>query len=145
MHSRSSVNWLNLAALLCALAVCFFFATSAQAQTTPAEIALNSQLSTLNSAAPAPAPLTWVQAVIAIITPVIIAGVKLLVPRIPRLWLPILAPLVGLLVDVAAHFAAGTALNPTLALALGAAGVGLREAVDQLKQAAAGTSGTPVS
>lgn len=100
-----------------------------------ADSALSSQHSTLDSEIAAPATLSWQQAAIAIITPLIIAGVKMLVPRIPRAWLPVIAPVVGCALDVIAHFATGSALNPTVALVLGAAGVGLREVVDQVKQA----------
>ncbi len=76
--------------------------------------------------------LTWQQALIPVLTPLVIAGVKWLVPSIPKAWLPLSAPVIGLLIDVVTHFAAGTAMNPTVALVLGAAGVGLREAKKQL-------------
>jgi hypothetical protein len=138
------------------LAVLFAVASPAAAQeaavpalaTAPADLALAPTVTPAAvPAAPAAQPLTWVQAVIAFTTPLVIAGVKLVVPRIPRLWLPFLAPVVGLLIDVVAHLSAGTALNPTVALALGAAGVGLREAVNQIKKTALGeqTPATPAA
>lgn len=76
--------------------------------------------------------LTWQQALIPVLTPLIIAGVKMLLPRIPKMWLPLAAPVVGLLIDLVSHFALQTELSPMAALALGAAGVGLREAQKQV-------------
>lgn len=75
------------------------------------------------------------QAAITIVTPVIIAGVKALVPRIKPVYLPIAAPIVGFLLSVVANFAGAPEVHPALALGLGLAGVGLREAADQLKKA----------
>jgi len=84
--------------------------------------------------AAAAAPVSWPQVIIPILTPLIIAGVKLIVPRIPSMWLPILAPMLGALLDYVAHLSMGSALNPLAGVALGAAGVGLREVVDQVKR-----------
>lgn len=107
------------------LAACALLASSAFAE------ALSSQPSALSSAVPAA---SWQQALIPILTPLIVAGVKLIVPRIPRVWLPILAPVLGAALDYVAHLATGSSLNPLAGLALGAAGVGLREVVDQVKR-----------
>lgn len=82
--------------------------------------------------------LALVQLLIPVLAPLLIAGGKLLIPRIPRWLLPILAPLLGGALDALAAYATGGTANPVLALALGSAGVGLREIVDQLKRTAAG-------
>lgn len=76
------------------------------------------------------------QTVIPLLVPLIIAGLKALIPRIPKVWLPVLAPLLGAAIDIAAYYAGVTAgASPVLAAALGSAGVGLREIVDQMKKA----------
>lgn len=75
------------------------------------------------------------QAVITIGTPLVIAGVKALVPRIKPVYLPLAAPVVGFLISVVGNFAGAPEVHPALALGLGLAGVGLREAADQLKKA----------
>lgn len=67
--------------------------------------------------------------------PLVIAVVKLLLPRIPKVWLPILAPVLGALADIFIQGAQGGAIQaPWLGAALGAAGVGLREIADQVRK-----------
>lgn len=78
----------------------------------------------------------WVQMLIPVLVPLLIAVGKLLVPRIPSWLLPIVAPILGGIVDAIGAFASGGATNTVLAMALGSAGVGLREIVDQMKKAA---------
>lgn len=80
---------------------------------------------------------SWQLGLITVITPMIIAGIKLVLPKLPKVWLPIAAPVVGLLLDLLLHFTAGTQSNPWLALGFGAAGVALREAQKQIKAAVA--------
>jgi hypothetical protein len=75
-------------------------------------------------------------AIITAVTPVIIAAVKRFVPNIPKAWIPILAPIVGMSLEISLHFAAGTGISVWLGALLGGAGVGLRELYDQLKKAA---------
>ena len=68
---------------------------------------------------------------IPVLVPMVIAGLKGVVPSIPRLWLPILAPVLGAAMEVLTNwqFSSGT----LAAAVAGAAGVGLREIVDQLR------------
>lgn len=73
-------------------------------------------------------------------TPVVIAAVKWGVPRIPTVWLPVLAPCVGAVVEVLAYAASGTGVPTWAAATAGLAGVGLRELVDQVKQRLRGMS-----
>lgn len=77
----------------------------------------------------------WVQMLIPVLVPLMIAAGKVLVPRIPGWLLPILAPVLGGIVDAAAAYASGGTANPVLSMALGSAGVGLREIVDQMRRA----------
>jgi hypothetical protein len=80
-----------------------------------------------------------IQAVVTVGTPLVIAAVKKLIPKIPSVWLPLAAPLVGVLVTVATNYA-GAPEVPVLAGAIaGGLGVWLREAADQLKKAALGS------
>jgi hypothetical protein len=65
-------------------------------------------------------------------------------PQIPKPWLPVLGPLLGALIEIAATgqvVGAGTATGA----ALGAAGVGLREILNQLAKAAARRTGAAAS
>jgi hypothetical protein len=48
--------------------------------------------------------------------------------------LPIVAPVLGALADIALHYAGVSTLGPTFGALLGSAGVGLREIQDQIKQ-----------
>jgi len=79
--------------------------------------------------------LPWQLALIPILTPIIIAGVKLLAPKIPSALIPILAPILGAALDIIGSLSTGAATNIWLAAGLGLAGVGVREIVDQLKTA----------
>ena len=71
---------------------------------------------------------------IAALAPVVIALVKYLVPKIPTVWLPFAAPIAGMLIDVLAQFVGSAGVSPLVAAFAGLAGVGVREAVDQVKQ-----------
>lgn len=71
---------------------------------------------------------------IPVLVPVGIAGLKMLLPKIPSVWLPVIAPVVGAALEIVLHFAglaSGTGLVGAL---LGSAGVGLREILDQLRK-----------
>jgi hypothetical protein len=74
----------------------------------------------------------YLPALIPILVPALIALLKSWVPKIPRSWLPILAPVLGALIDAATAYLAGKEVNPVLAMALGSAGVGFREIYDQV-------------
>ena len=89
----------------------------------------------LDAITPAVAQLPWQLALIPVLTPLIIAGVKLLIPKIKTALIPIIAPALGLVLAVISSLTTGHELNAWLAMALGLAGVGAREIVDQLKQA----------
>lgn len=75
--------------------------------------------------------LTWL---IPLLVPVVIAGIKWVIPSIPTVWLPILAPLLGAAIDLVAYWAGRPGVDPAVGAVLGAAGVGLREIYDQVKQ-----------
>ena len=76
-----------------------------------------------------------------IIGPIITALVKLLIPKIPTVLLPLTASVVGALSDQGISVLAGAAHDPMTSAAVGMAGVALREIYDQSKQA----MGTPKS
>jgi len=83
---------------------------------------------------PAAGQLSLWQMAIVVLVPAIIAGVKLLLPRLPRWVLPLLAPLIGVALDQLGRMTLGTDSNGWLAMVLGGAGTGLREIGDQLKK-----------
>lgn len=79
-------------------------------------------------------PLEWTYLAIVCITPLVIAGLKWLVPKIPKVALPFVAPVVGVILDQIAAFATAHESNLVLGLISGALGVWLREGVDQVKK-----------
>ena len=98
------------------------------------------------AASPAAAtPLPWQLALIPVFTPLIIQAVKMFVPKIPTLWLPVMAPFLGALLDVISHYSTGSTVSIGTAAALGLAGVGVREVVDQIQKVSpAGPTGPTV-
>ena len=65
-------------------------------------------------------------ALITLIAPIVIEVLKAVAPRFPKRWLPILAPIVGALADILAHFSGLLSeSNPTMAALYGMAGAGL--------------------
>ena len=86
-------------------------------------------------AAPAAATANWALLLIPVIVPVIIALLKMLVTyfgsKIPKIWIPIMAPILGAAVGLLLDHTWGT--GTIMAAVAGSAGVGLREIVDQVK------------
>lgn len=78
-------------------------------------------------------PVNWAMLLIPVVVPVVIAIAKMLIPKLPKWTLPILAPLLGAAADYLAtnSFGNGTIMG----VIAGFAGVGLRELVDQLRKA----------
>ena len=76
---------------------------------------------------------------IPVLVPLLIAGLKLGLGFLPTWILPLLAPILGGALDAGIAWATGHASNPIAGAILGSAGVGLREAIDQVKQKATGT------
>lgn len=72
-----------------------------------------------------------------ILVPLLIAGFKKVSPSLPGWCLPILAPLLGMLLELVNSLATTHTSNFAVAAALGLAGVGLREVKDQLTPAKA--------
>lgn len=109
--------------------------------TAPADLATTANEPALYQAVAAEtaASLTWQQSLIVVFTPIIIAGLKKIVPEIPKVWLPILAAVLGGLGGWVTSLATGADLNVWLGLGLGLAGVGLREATKQIGAATAAT------
>ena len=75
---------------------------------------------------------------IPLIVPILVALGKRLLPFVPKWALPTLATGLGTLIDYLGSLVTGGTASPLLATIAGAAGVGLREIVDQVKQKAIG-------
>lgn len=73
-------------------------------------------------------------ALIAVAVPLLISLVKAEIPKLPGWTLPILAPLLGFLVDQGLGAVGVAHAGGAWGLVLGAAGVGLREVKDQVQQ-----------
>jgi len=67
-----------------------------------------------------------------VLVPLILAAIKLLLPKVPSKYIPILAPLFGGLIDLACSGVLG--VGTAWGAALGSAGVGVREIVDQWRK-----------
>ncbi len=83
--------------------------------------------------------------ILPLLVPIIIAGFKVVLPKLPGWTLPIIAPALGALIDyIGSLTPLGTgAAHPLLAAALGSAGVGLREMVTQVRDRAVLPPSTP--
>lgn len=76
---------------------------------------------------------TTLTLLITVLTPSLIAGLKILLPKLPKVLLPLLCPLLGVLIDLVAQQTTGTDLGNTGTAALfGALGLFLREVYDQV-------------
>lgn len=75
-----------------------------------------------------------VQFLTPVIVPLVIAGMKKLMPKLPGFLLPIIAPVIGVVIDLVNSFVTTHSTNLFAAAALGLAGVGLREVKDQLSK-----------
>lgn len=80
--------------------------------------------------------------IIPVLTPILVRTGKLLIPKLPTWLLPILAPAIGEGVNALSGLAGGPTVSPMLALALGAAGTGLREIQDQVRSKMKSTTST---
>lgn len=80
-------------------------------------------------------------ALIPLVVPILIIGLKKAAPNIPPHYLPIVAPLLGMGLDLLMNYGH---TNLLLTALLGSGGVGLREIVDQVKQRAATTGNAAV-
>lgn len=83
--------------------------------------------------------LTWITPVV---VPLVLTGVKRVLPKLPSFMIPILAPVLGVAIDFVNTFALGHSSNLALAAVAGLAGVGLREVKENLKPSTNG--GWPV-
>ena len=72
------------------------------------------------------------------LVPLVLAGAKKAIASLPSWLIPILAPILGAVLDVLNAQLTGFSGGGMLGAILGAAGVGLREIIDQIKKALAG-------
>lgn len=86
----------------------------------------------------------WFDSLIPVLAPLLVALIKTVIPRVPKPLLPLLATGLGVGLDYLGQAAGLSASNPILGAVLGAAGVGLREALDQTKKSLAGTASVVV-
>lgn len=78
--------------------------------------------------------------IIPLVVPIIIAALKALWPAIPKVWLPIVAPILGALAEILLYLAGMGGGDPAMGALLGQAGVGLREIYDQIKKTIGGNT-----
>lgn len=76
---------------------------------------------------------TWLLLLIPVLTPMLVRLGKFLLPKIPTWTLPIIAPALVATANWLSMVAGGPSVSPMLALALGAAGTGIREIKDQVQ------------
>jgi hypothetical protein len=85
--------------------------------------------------ASAPVAGNWVTWLTPIITPFVLMLVKKFLPLLPSGLIPVLAPLLGVALDLINSFATAHQGNVVLAAILGLAGVGVREVKEAVKKA----------
>ena len=73
-------------------------------------------------------------AVVPVITALVVWGIRLIVPKIPRFLLPILAMGLPFALTLLTNYIAGHQLNPALMALLGAAATWLREIISTLRE-----------
>lgn len=129
--------------------VALVMAASAVAQTNvvaPHAVATNAPVNSTAGGAPAaPTDLaaTWNLLIVALV-PLVVAGIKKVLPKIPKALLPVGATLLGVLANFLAAKAGLLSNNSwQLGALCGAAGVGLREILDQIKSLFSGPPVTP--
>lgn len=83
--------------------------------------------------APPASPLEWANLIITVLTPLVIAGLKWGIPKIPKALLPFIAPVVGVILDQVLAFTTAHQSNLVIGAIAGALGVWLREATVQAK------------
>lgn len=71
------------------------------------------------------------------------AGIKLLLPKIPKWVIPLICTVAGAAGNVVAHYAETQNQNVTLAILLALAGIGVREIKDQFTPEPAAPPATP--
>lgn len=83
-------------------------------------------------------------ALVPILTPILVTILKWIVPKVPAMWLPLLAPGFGVIIDWIGSTLSHGHASPLMAAIAGAAGTGLYEIQKQVRQqVASGTSAEP--
>lgn len=75
-----------------------------------------------------------INAVITVLTPMILAAVKVVIPRIKPVYLPLAAPVLGVAIAALASYSGAPDVSPIAGAIAGGLGVWLREAVDQVRK-----------
>ena|SRR5688572_7238990 len=78
--------------------------------------------------------ITLWQSLIPLVVPLIIFGLRNMIPKLPSKWTPILAPLIGALIDVLLNFADLGDGKGMVGAVLGTAGIGVREVYNQARK-----------
>lgn len=79
--------------------------------------------------------LSLLPVIVSVVSPVVVAGVKKVAPRIPKVLLPVASVVVGTVGALASDQFLGTALGAAGGAVAGAVGVAVREVVDQVQKA----------
>ena len=79
----------------------------------------------------------WVTLMLPVVVPVLLALVRLVVPKIPKVAIPVLAPVLGAALEILGYYGGLTNGNPIAGAIYGGLGVLVREVVDQIRKAVA--------
>lgn len=79
--------------------------------------------------------LSLLPSLLAILAPIVTTGVRKVVPKIPKLLLPLTSVVVGTAGAAASDYLVGTSIGPAGGAVLGAVGVAVREIADQALKA----------
>lgn len=75
-----------------------------------------------------------VVALVPVVTMVVVWGIRLLIPKIPRVALPVIAMALPFVLTLLTNYIGGHELNPMMGALLGAAATWLREIISTLNE-----------
>lgn len=79
--------------------------------------------------------LSLLPTLLAVLAPLVTSGVRKVVPKIPKLLLPLTSVVVGTVGAAASDYLVGSTIGPAGGAVLGAVGVAVREVADQALKA----------
>lgn len=106
-------------------------------------LAQTNSVPTLPGASSTPPDASLAKLLLAVIVPLVVAGIKKITPSIPSVSLPVIAIVLGAGADYVGSLVGVWEGSFVVGAVLGAAGVGLREAGDQVKQSVLGPTPEP--
>lgn len=87
----------------------------------------------------------WLNLLITGLTPVVTLGIKKLIPKVPRVVLPLAAPLIGIALDYVLRLASVETGGPWMAMVFGSLGTWLYQAQKEVRLVASEKALVPIT